>query len=366
MASSHPGSLDLDNNKFLQLVVASTVFLLKWLLRPFARRNNDILVISFNNIGDSILSLPALTQLKNENPGTSITLLTYFDLGFLFETSGPDVKKIFVERDEFRAGGKIPTVKVIREARRARAGIIINFSENPQSVFTMLFSGGKHFHGISRKAYSPAFDKFNKMRDLPHLQDIYFDAVDSYKKTDRAATERVFPLRESRGNEIILTPFAGWDEKMWGLENMITLTERLSKKHPVNFVVEQGKLSREFLADISGRGIKVTVLSSLVQYLPHLQNAVMLVANDTGPVHLAAWYGIPTVAIFGPTNPDFCKQPGDHHLAIHRKLHCTPSRYNYCELDAGRSCPARVCLTGISVDEVEAAVLAHLEKFRSR
>ncbi len=366
MARSHPGSLDLDNNRFLQLIVSSTVFLLKWLLRPFARGNNDILVISFNNIGDSILSLPALTQLKRENPGTRITLLTYFDLGFLFETSGPEIKKVFVERGEFSGGGKLPTFKVINEARRVRAGVVINFSENPQSVFTMLFSGGKRFYGIARKAYSPAFDKFNKMRDLPHLQDIYFDAVESYRKTNRAVDERVFPLREKRGDEIILTPFAGWDEKTWGLENMITLSERLSKKQPVNFVVEQGRLSREVLADISARGVRVTLLASLVHYLPHLQNAAMLVANDTGPVHLAAWYGIPTVAIFGPTNPEFCKQPGNHHIAIHKKLHCTPSRYNYCELDAGRSCPARVCLTGITVDEVESAVLVHLEKFRSR
>lgn len=360
MARSHPGSLDLDNNRLLQLIISSLVFLLKWIFRPFSYRNESILVISFNNIGDSILSLPALTQLRKENPGKKVKLLTYSDLGFLFRNTGILDQVALVDRSEFSSGGKIPKLSVLKKARGCRSGVVINFSENPQSVLTMVLSGGKRFHGIARKAYSAAFDNSNTMRDLPHLQDIYFDAVDSYRKVDRDSAERVLPQKAITGNEIIVTPFAGWDEKMWGLAKTIELAARLSKLHPVNFVVEKGKLTPEMLKGITSDRIFVTELSTINEYLPHLERACLLVANDTGPIHLAAWYGLPTVAVFGPTNPDFCKQPGDHHLAISKKIHCSPTRYNYCELDAGRSCPVRECLNSITVDEVEAAVRSHL------
>ncbi len=366
MARSHPGSLDLDNNKFLQLIISSIVFLLKWLSRPFSFRSGDILVISFNNIGDSILSLPALRQLKKENPGVRVSLLTYTDLSFLFKDPSLVDNAVFVDRDGFRSGGKIPTAKVYRKARDCRSGVVINFSENPQSVLTMVFSGGRRFHGIARKAYAPAFDSFKIMRDLPHLQDIYFDAVDSYKIVDREGAERILPLRQLTGDEMIVTPFAGWDEKMWGLARITELAVGLSKTHPVNFVVEKGKLTPEVLRSIASDRITVTELSSIYEYLPHLERACMLIANDTGPIHLAAWYGLPTVAIFGPTNPDFCKQPGDHHLAVFKKIHCSPTRYNYCDLDAGRSCPVRECLNRITVDEVESAVRAHLGRLMTR
>ncbi len=366
MARSHPGSLDLNNNSFLQFFVASIVFLLKWVCRPFAYRNANILVISFNNIGDSILSLPALRQLKKENPGVKITLLTYSDLGFLFKDASLVDNVVFVDRNEFRAGGKIPGHSVFRKARECGSGVVINFSENPQSVLTMVLSGGYRFYGIARKAYSTAFDNFKTMRDLPHLQDIYFDAVDSYKIVDRDSAERVLPQRKSMGDEIIITPFAGWDEKMWGLAKITDLAVRLAKSHPVNFVIEKGKLDRDVIRGIASERITVTELSSIKEYLPHLERACMLVANDTGPVHLAAWYGLPTVAIFGPTNPDFCKQPGEHHLAVVKKIHCSPTRYNYCELDAGRSCPVRECLNRITVDEVEVAVRAHFGRVLPR
>lgn len=61
------------------------------------------------------------------------------------------------------------------------------------------------------------------MRKEPHLIDIYFDAVSSFTpKISREEDSRIFPLATKRGEEIIITPFAGWDEKMWGLKNGLT------------------------------------------------------------------------------------------------------------------------------------------------
>lgn len=363
MRKSFPGSLNLDNNNFLKTFTRFLVFILKLLSRIFSSSGKDILIISFNNIGDTILSLHALRRLSEEEASVQITLLTYSKFKFLFERELQGVKIIYVESNEFLQGGKIPSMSVIKKARATKSGIVINFSENPQSVFTMLLSGGRRFHGISREAYSTAFDSFKSMRKEPHLIDIYFDAVDSYKIIERKPESWIFPLSSTRGKEIVLTPFAGWDEKMWGMKNMIMLSIELSKSFVVNFVVEKGKLSDDVKSSLVQSHIRITELNSIDEYAPILKNTALLVANDTGPVHVAAWFGVPTVAIFGPTNPKFCKQPGDQHLSINRQLNCSPVEFNYCEYGAGRTCPVRECLSRITVDEVKTVVISHYNKY---
>ncbi|KAB2908394.1 MAG: glycosyltransferase family 9 protein [Ignavibacteriales bacterium] len=405
MARSHLNSLDLDNSKILQTLTKIVVWKLKLLSRVFSNRSEDILLISLNNIGDTILSLHAFRALRKNLPNRKIKVLTYNDLRFLFERepgysgnskdysgnstgveknsspneikdSGPtetinrsnspvniEFEIIGVQKSDFRAGLRFPSWELIKKVRKLKCGVVLNFSENPASVFTMLFSGGKKFYGVSREAYKTGYTSYRLKRDTPHLIDIYFDALESFISIDRTKTDRVLPLRKNRGKEIIITPFAGWDEKMWGLKKTIELAFRLSEKHPVNFVVEKGRLTDDVLAMISGKNLRTTELESIGQYLPQLEKAAMMIANDTGPIHLAAWFGLPTVAIFGPTNPLFCKQPGDHHIAIMKKLDCSPTRFNYCYLDAGRSCPHRECLTRITVEEVEKAALDHLSKY---
>lgn len=362
MRKSHPGSLNLDNNELLKSFTRLFLFLLKLLSRIFSFKSKDILVISFNNIGDTILSLHALKQFSKETD-SKITLLTYDKFKFLFEKELSGIKTVFVKSNEFSLGGKIPTFSVIKKARENRCGVVINFSENPQSVFTMLFSGGRRFYGIARDAYRTAFDSYKIMRKEPHLIDIYFDAVDSFQKISREENSRIFPLVTTRGDQIIITPFAGWDEKMWGLKKMISLAEELCKSYKVNFVVERGKLDNDIISTIKQSGIAITELDSIDEYGTILQSTALLVANDTGPIHVAAYYGLPTVSIFGPTNPDFCKQPGDQHIAINKILLCSPDEFNYCDYDAGRTCPVRECLTRISVEEVKNRVISHYNKY---
>jgi len=363
MRKSFPGSLNLDNNNFLKSFTRFLVFIMKLLSRMFSSSGKDILIISFNNIGDTILSLHALKRLSEEEVSVQITVLTYSKFSFLFNKELPGIKFVYVDSTEFLQGGKIPSMSVIKKARATKCGVVINFSENPQSVLTMLLSGGRRFHGISREAYSTAFDSFKSMRKEPHLIDIYFDAVDSYKIIDRKPESWIFPLSTARGKEIILTPFAGWDEKMWGVKNMITLAIDLSESFEVNFVVEKGKLSEDIKSSLVDSHIRITELKSIDEYAPILKSTALLVANDTGPVHVAAWFGVPTVAIFGPTNPNFCKQPGDQHIAINRELNCSPVAFNYCEYGAGRTCPVRECLLRITVDEVKNVVISHYNKY---
>ena len=84
-----------------------------------------------------------------------------------------------------------------------------------------------------------------------------------------------------------------------------------------------------------------------------LQRARVVIANDSGPAHLAAAVGSPVVALFGPTHEAFGFTPrGERVRVISRPLACRP-----CTVHGGVRCPRgrRACLDDILPGEVLAA-----------
>ncbi|MEO0146641.1 MAG: glycosyltransferase family 9 protein, partial [candidate division WOR-3 bacterium] len=77
--------------------------------------------------------------------------------------------------------------------------------------------------------------------------------------------------------------------------------------------------------------------------------AKALVSGDTGPMHIARCLGVPVVAIFGPTIPEFGFGPlPGQGIVLEKNLRCRP-----CSLHGERRCPhALECLTGINPQTV--------------
>ena len=82
--------------------------------------------------------------------------------------------------------------------------------------------------------------------------------------------------------------------------------------------------------------------------------ADIVVSTDSGPMHLSAAVGTPTVALFGPTDPSRTGPYGEGHAIIRAGLPCSP-----CFLKA---CETRKCMREITVDAVFDAVKGLLSK----
>ena len=88
--------------------------------------------------------------------------------------------------------------------------------------------------------------------------------------------------------------------------------------------------------------------TSLGQLAALVQGAALVVANDSGPMHLAAALSRPVVAIFGPTDPLWVGPYGQSAAVIAAGVSCAP-----CYLRRMSQCPhAHVCLEGLKVTEV--------------
>ncbi len=155
-----------------------------------------------------------------------------------------------------------------------------------------------------------------------------------------------------------LYPGAGWETKRWGVGKFAALGDRLSKETGAKILVVWGPGEKDLVEALErnlcepAHRIPATSVREMAAFLERCQ---LLVGGDTGPLHLAAALGVPTVAIVGPTTPARngpFGPSGLHGSIVHREIPCS-----HCYQ---RTCPGfgTRCLTEITVDEVAEAALA--------
>ncbi len=95
------------------------------------------------------------------------------------------------------------------------------------------------------------------------------------------------------------------------------------------------------LHDLAGR-------TTIGQLAAVLEGADLVITNDSGPMHLAAAVGTPTVAVFGSTSPTWTRPYGDGHRVLTHPVPCAPCFRRDCEI-------GYLCLEGVTPAAVAAA-----------
>jgi heptosyltransferase-2 len=93
--------------------------------------------------------------------------------------------------------------------------------------------------------------------------------------------------------------------------------------------------------------------TNLEQLIDELRTCRLLLTNDTGTMHLGSLLGIPTVAIFGSTEPRLTAPLGNRHIVLRHQVECSPCFLRECPIDFR-------CMKAVTVSEVVDAVLSML------
>src|SRR6185503_8871400 len=94
--------------------------------------------------------------------------------------------------------------------------------------------------------------------------------------------------------------------KRWPAERYATLADRFIDSHRQVLLIgsaDEADVTREVTSGMRNQAVVLTGKTSLDQITAVLSLADLVVTNDTGPAHIAAALGRPTLVIFGPTNP---------------------------------------------------------------
>ena len=118
--------------------------------------------------------------------------------------------------------------------------------------------------------------------------------------------ERIRATTPGPGRYAVLSPSAGWDAKRWPQEAYAALASRVAQELSLPVIINCGPGEER----VAGRVVELAAEArprllkpSVGELMALLRDAALVVGGDTGPVHLAAAYQVPVVAIFGPTDP---------------------------------------------------------------
>lgn len=156
--------------------------------------------------------------------------------------------------------------------------------------------------------------------------------------------------------KVFIAPGSVWATKRWVAEGYEEVARRLvGRGYDVHFV--GGPEERELCEQIKARveGVENHAGEwSIPQTVAQMREALVLIANDSGAIHMAAAAGLPTVSIFGPTTPDLGFRPWQSNaLVVQKNLPCRP-----CGPHGHHKCPIGThdCMKLISPDQVLSAV----------
>lgn len=316
-------------------------------LEVFDPRN--ILVIDFGQLGDVVLSLPALAAIRKKfsraritvavgKPGAEVVGLS----GFADETYVVDRVAL---RDGFKPLSVLRVFQIVKDVRARKFDFVIDLHSLSETNLLGFLSGA------SKRLYSRrpgrSLDYLANFRPRPpvetdhrkrHLIDRYLDVLGPLEienaeriprlKTrpeDVAALERtlVKAKADARVPLVGLFPGAGHPSRRWPLEQFASLADFLVRNDGVRVLVFLGPEEHSLRNEIRRKFPSATVILDRLS-IPQLAAAqarlAAFVSNDTGPMHIAAAVGTPVVLLLDKRAPDSYLPQGDRHRVIYNNV----------------------------------------------
>ena len=149
---------------------------------------------------------------------------------------------------------------------------------------------------------------------------------------------------------IALHPGAGSRKKTWHPHRFAALGRALASDGRALLII-QGPADEdavgEMLRVLNGTAHLLTHNLSVIKLAALLSRASLFIGNDSGVSHLAAALGVPTVAIFGPTDPLIWAPRGERAWWLQGEASCAP-----CRLQQRQTCERQRCLDTIEVEDL--------------
>jgi lipopolysaccharide heptosyltransferase II len=153
---------------------------------------------------------------------------------------------------------------------------------------------------------------------------------------------------------LCLAPGANWDLRRWPPDRFGELAARARHALGLAAVVtgtrEESELVDEVVAASGGSALELAGRLSVRELAAVAAEARAVVANDSGPLHIAAAVGTPVVGLFGPNTPEVYGPRGVPSRVVWPHPPCSPCRQRRCAR------PDDPCMTSITVEEVFEAV----------
>jgi lipopolysaccharide heptosyltransferase I len=319
-------------------------------LRDYAARR--IAIIKPSSLGDIVHSLPVLSALRQRYPAAHICWVVNANYETLL-TGHPDLDATLpLDRRAMRRGWMTALHtwrRFIHELRRQKFDLVVDLQGLLRSGLMTGLSGATRRVGLS-SAREGASRFYTDIIQVPNAQalhavDRYWHIAERFGVGDVPKSFRL-PIDESaqRWATVVLSDMphpwlmvgvgARWQTKRWPPEHFASLLQRAQKQFGGSAIfvggAEETEPSRLAMSELPGPSRVLAGRTSLPQLAALLNRADVVVANDTGPLHLAAALGRPIVAPYTCTKVQLTGPYGALTGAVEAPIWCQGSRFKRC------------------------------------
>lgn len=334
----------------------------------------NIVVRGTNWVGDAVMTVPALRELRRLFPEAHITLATRSWAKGLF--AGAD----FIDELQIHDGGGLRSVvKQVREWRKRSFELAVLF---PNSLETALVASLARvplrigYATDGRQALLTHPLGLPEWRRSKHEVFYYLQIVaeierlikheQTFLNTQPDGSLDISSGRKAAARDFLRTHgvgTAGDDRllvalcpgsinsraKRWPSERYAAVADRLIEELQAQVILIGSNAEIDVSQDVSrqmrNRPVALTGQTDLAELVAVLSQIDLLITNDTGPAHIASALGRPTLVIFGPTNPLTTRPFSPYGQIVREPPDCAPCMLRDCPID-------HRCMTAITPDNV--------------
>ena len=304
---------------------------------------NRILVIKPRAIGDVLLATPVLPNLRREFPAARIDFLVEkFAAPVLADNSF--INNIISYDKKYQS-----SFSIISAVRSNKYDMVIDLFANPRTAIITLLSGAKLRVGYPFKWRRYAYNVLVPSRSYKiHNIEFNLDALRSigirvelshpqFSVTDESrqfAEKFIEHHALSRKTFVTINVGGGWEIKRWKNDNFISLCKMIRERLGYQVVVLYGPSEKTEAERIASSSDSILASqTSLHEMGAIMQASLLLITNDSGPMHIAAALGVPTLAIFGPTSPQLQGPLGNvSEIVRNERLDCLECNLTKCPI----------------------------------
>ncbi len=304
-----------------------------------------IIIVNLLYLGDLLFAFPFLRNLRKNLPSTQIDMVV--------NSAFYEIVKNNPHLDRVYSFDKRWGLKKMREFSRplgeTNYDLGLNIHGSWRSLVLLWLIGPAKKIGFAERGGKILLDKL-VFPSRQHMVDVYLEflKVLNLPVLDNGrlelfipdqAREEVIGLLNNWGvkkEDILLglNPGGTWPTKRWSTEGFAHLADLLiGRGFKVVFTggTEDTKRVEEIIGQMKKKGaLAAAGHTSLAGLAALLERCSVVISGDSGPVHVAAAMGTPTIAIFGPSDEEKYKPRGPGHEIVKAEVDCRPCGKHEC------------------------------------
>ncbi len=324
-----------------------------------------ILIIQLRRIGDVLMCTPSIRALRQSFPQSSISFLTETESEPVLRFNPYLAEKIIL--DKKRYGNFFYLWGIVRDLRRKKFDLTIDFFGNPRSAYFTFLSGAKFRLGfdlsfrkiwynlLAPRGNSSEYAALSRLKALRTLGVESDDCRLDFYLSDEARNfaEKFFLKEDLKDDNLIISvsPTSRRKFNFYHLERYAKICDWLMNEYSAKIILAWGpgedKIVWELAAKMKNKPLISPQTPTLLELGAILERGDLHIGNDNGTKHIATALGKPTFTIYGPNSPLSWTYPDpQRHDYIKKEVEC-PN----CEKEKHK-CENLECLD-YSVDEVK-------------